>query len=66
MNTDTHKQETSVPGIVVPNENKNSQLVMLLAFTVFGFLLVAALLLQYQFGEAIFLKKVMAGIAGCF
>ncbi|MGI9378150.1 MAG: hypothetical protein ACR2OW_00775 [Methyloligellaceae bacterium] len=35
-------------------------------FTLFGFLLVTAVFLQFQYGESIFFKKMIAGIANCF
>ncbi len=36
------------------------------AVSLFGFLLVTAVFLQFQHGESIFFKKVIAGIANCF
>ena len=36
------------------------------AVSLFGFLLVSAVILQLQYGESIFLNKVIAGISNCF
>lgn len=68
MNTDfnTQRRGKRMLRSVSPNEKKNAHAIVLISFAIFGFLLVAALFLQLQFGQTIFLKRVLAGIAGCF
>ncbi|MGI9413222.1 MAG: hypothetical protein ACR2PM_06115 [Hyphomicrobiales bacterium] len=45
---------------------RTDKVIVIAASTLFAVSLLAALGLQYKFGEVIFFKRVIAGIAGCF